>query len=411
MNILYLVPYMPSLIRVRPHNLIRNLDRMGHKVFLFTLWTDPSEKDEIARLEKELSIVRASNQSRLRSIWNCLAALPTRQPLQLVYSWNPGLASQAGEFVRCNGDEAIDVIHIEHLRGARYGLFLKEHFPDTPVVWDSVDCISYLFEQATDQSRSVFGKLITRLDLNRTRLYEGLLPGKFDHILITSEVDRRAMEQLIPERVTASPISILPNGVDLKYYVVEPFVSQENATLIFHGKMSYHANVTMALYLMNEIMPRIWAKLPKVKLQIVGKDPPANIRVLGEHPLVTVTGTVEDIRPYLQSATMAVVPMVYGAGLQNKVLEAMACGTPVVATPQAVLALQAKPEQDLLLAQTPSDFAEQVIRLIENPDFRQKVGISGRRYVEEHHQWAKIAGLLEGVYHEVICTRPEQRIQ
>ena len=151
--------------------------------------------------------------------------------------------------------------------------------------------------------------------------------------------------------------------------------------------------------------------LPKVKLQIVGKDPPANIRVLGEHPLVTVTGTVEDIRPYLQSATMAVVPMVYGAGLQNKVLEAMACGTPVVATPQAVLALQAKPEQDLLLAQTPSDFAEQVIRLIENPDFRQKVGISGRRYVEEHHQWAKIAGLLEGVYHEVICTRPEQRIQ
>jgi len=98
--------------------------------------------------------VHALHQSRQRSLWNCLLALPTLSPLQAVYSWNPSLAKLSAALVECNAEHAVDVIHVEHLRGARYGLYLKSRFPDTPVVWDSVDCISYLFKQASDQSRS-----------------------------------------------------------------------------------------------------------------------------------------------------------------------------------------------------------------------------------------------------------------
>jgi len=410
MHALFIIPYVPSLIRARSYNLIRYFVRLGHTVSLCTLWSGAEEKNDLTGLSAAGIEVHALHQSRQRSLWNCLLALPTPSPLQAVYSWNPSLAKRSAALVECNDEHAVDVIHVEHLRGARYGLYLKSRFPDTPVVWDSVDCISYLFKQASDQSRSGFGKLITRFDLKRTRRYEGQLPGQFDHVLITSAVDRQALLELIPHQIATTPVSVLPNGVDWDYFYRDQGVNREPATLILSGKMSYHANVTMAMYLMNEIMPQVWAKQPDVKVLIVGKDPPANIRLMAEHPQVTVTGTVHDLRPYLQRASIAVAPLLYGAGSQFKVLEAMASCTPVIATPRAVLALNALPGRDLLIAQSPAEFAEKIVTLIENPQLRNQIGLAGRRYVEYTHQWAKIAEQLEGVYDEVICAGRERRL-
>ncbi|NIW43885.1 MAG: glycosyltransferase, partial [Gammaproteobacteria bacterium] len=110
-------------------------------------------------------------------------------------------------------------------------------------------------------------------------------------------------------------------------------------TVVITGKMSYHANITMAVYLAEEIMPRVWAERPGVQLEIVGKDPSPEVQNLGEHKNVSVIGGVPDLRPYIQKATVAAAPILYGVGIQNKVLEAMACGTPVVVTPQAVSAI------------------------------------------------------------------------
>jgi len=411
MKILFITAYMPNLVRVRPYNLLRQLALMGHAVTVCTLWTNEGERADISRLESQNIKVYALHQSKWRSLWNCLFALPTRTPLQAVFSWNPELARLSEHLLECNGKVDFDVIHVEHLRGARYGVYLKSRFPDVPVVWDSVDCISYLFGQASDQSRSSFGRVVTRLDLNRTRRYEGQLPSRVDHVLITSQVDQQALFDLSPDKKAAAPISILPNGVDWEYFGQDSEVEREPATLVLSGKMSYHANVTMALFLINQIMPQVWAKRQDVRVLIVGKDPPNAVRALANNPQVSVTGTVNDMRPYLQKASVAVVPLLYGAGLQNKILEAMACSTPVVATPQAVQALDVVPDQDILLGVAPVDLAGQVLKLIEDPDYQKQVGQAGRRYVEKNHQWSKIAKVLEGVYHEVISTRHWRRIQ
>jgi polysaccharide biosynthesis protein PslH len=411
MNILFIVAYVPNMVRVRPYNLIRQLANKGHSLTVCTLWTDEAEKADIYALESKNIRVYAFPQAKWRSVWNCLVALPSRTPLQAVFSWNPELVRLLVRLLECNGKEGFDVIHVEHLRGARYGVYLKSRFSNIPVVWDSVDCISYLFEQASGQSRSGFGRMVTRLDLNRTRLYEGQLPSRVDHVLITSQVDRQALLALSPEKEVAAPISILPNGVDWEYFSQDCGVKRESATLVLSGKMSYHANVTMGIFLINEIMPRIWEIRPDVKVIIVGKDPPHAIRALADDPRVNVTGTVDDMRPYIQKSSVAIVPLLYGAGLQNKILEAMACSTPVVATPQAVQALNVVPDRDVLLGGSSVELAGQVLRLIEDLDYQKQVGHAGRRYVEENHQWAKIAKVLEGVYHEVVSTRRERRIQ
>jgi glycosyltransferase involved in cell wall biosynthesis len=171
--------------------------------------------------------------------------------------------------------------------------------------------------------------------------------------------------------------------------------------------MSYHANVTAALHLVSDIMPLVWQVRPNARVQIVGKDPPREIRELAIHhwPLAISTGTVPDIRPFLRGATVAVAPIAYGAGIQNKVLEAMACGTPVVATTQAVSALGARDGEQLLIGDGAEAFARQVLRLLEDGELRRRIGQAGRCYVEKNHDWDGIVDRLVETYAEVIERR------
>ncbi len=383
MRVLYLVPYAPTPIRTRPYNLIRGLTRRGHEVTLATLWESEEERAALGRLEREGVRVIAARLTRGRAFWNLLRALPTGEPLQAHYCWNPSLARALGFEIR---DSRFDVIHVEHLRGARYGLYIKSKMPETaghavrnpkpvlspvevseiPVVWDAVDCISYLFEQAARDSRSLQGRLMTRLELARTRRYEAWLVGQFDRVLVTSPTDKAALEQLEAAYGSPSPgrrggrggeVSVLPNGVDLAYFCPDD-TPRDPATVVFSGKMSYRN--------------------------------------------VEVTGTVPDIRPYLRRATLAVVPLVYGAGSQFKVLEAMACATPVVATPQASSALQIQAGEQLLVAEDAETFAKSILRLSNDPDLQHRLGAAGRHYVERQHDWKTIGQQLEFIYRNAI---------
>jgi sugar transferase (PEP-CTERM/EpsH1 system associated) len=401
MDLLFLVPYVPNLIRVRPYNLIRSLTDRGHRVTLMTLST--GEGDELAKLKDHCHRIYAYDLPTWRSLYNALTALPTSTPLQAMYCWQPALAHRSTEIIK-NGNKKVPyhVIHIEHLRGARYGLHLKEHLNNldlqVPLVWDSVDCITHLFDQAAARSQKRVSRWLTRFELRRTRDYEGYLIGQFDRVLVTSQVDRGALLSLDPSEDPPPNILVLPNGVDLAYFTPDNGVAGQDATLVVSGKMSYHANVTMVLVLVNEILPLVWERKPEVKLWIVGKDPSNQIKNLAREPAITVTGTVDDIRPYLRSATIAVAPIQYGAGIQNKVLEAMACGAPVITTSQAISALEAQPGQDLLVADQPAEFAQTILALLDDREQQRKLSAAGRRYVEQHHNWDHIAAQLEEIY-------------
>ena len=395
MRILFIVPYVPTQIRVRPYSLLKTLVERGHQVTLATLWGSEDERMHLTQLEQLGLKIVAAPLPRVRTLRNCIGALPTSTPLQAVYCWQPSLAQKLNTLL---AKEGFDVIHVEHLRGVQYGLALKDK--NIPIVWDSVDCISHLFEQAVTHSRSLFGKWVTRLELGRTRSYEGWLIDQFQKVLVTSAVDKQALQDL-GRQASGGNIKVLANGVDQTYFAPNG-KKQEADTLVFSGKMSYHANVTMALHLVLNIMPHVWAKRPAVKVTIVGKDPPASVQNLSQDPRVTVTGFVPDIRPYLQQATVAVVPQVYGAGIQNKVLEAMACGLPVVTMRQAIAALDLKPNEDILVADDAETFAQQALRLLDSSTLRQIVSQNGYDYVQREHAWSQIGANLEMIYQAAI---------
>lgn len=415
MKILFIVPYAPNLIRVRSYQLICSLARRGHQVTVATLWTNEAEREDLDKLRVLGVTVVAHPVPIWRSLVNTLVALPTQTPLQAVYSWQPALAHTIRMLIQT---QRFDVVHTEHLRGACYGLLARslkrQDGSSVPVVWDSVDCISHLFQQAVQNSRSLKGRVLTGLDLKRTQPYEGKLVRQFAHVLVTSPTDQRALAQLADQASTiqreharpSDPIAqnhqihVLPNGVDLAYFTPNG-AQREAATIVFSGKMSYHANITAVVHLVNEIMPQVWSVRPDAKVVLVGKDPTAAVRAL-ERPNVVVTGTVADLRPFLQHATIAVAPIPYGAGIQNKVLEAMACAAPMIASPQASSALQVQAGQDLLIAPTTEHFAQTIVQLLANRSQQAALGRAGRTYVEHYHAWDTAATQLEDIYQTAI---------
>ena len=409
MRILFIVPYVPNPVRVRPYELIRGLARRGHRVVVATLWAGDEDLADLRSLAAQNVEVLSRHMPRWRSLANCMACLPSQTPLQSVYSWNPEMGA---ELLRMLRGLHFDVVHVEHLRSARYGVLIRQVLARSvsgaapPVVWDSVDCISALFRHARSESRSLAMRCVTWLEHPRTERYESFLATFFDRILVTSPADGLALADLAAVRGhdVSGKLHVLCNGVDLNRFSASN-QQREPATVIITGKMSYHANITAAQHLVHDIMPIVWNYRPDVRVLIVGKDPPASVRALtnsGGIFQVHVTGTVADIQPYLNQATLAVAPMVYGAGIQNKVLEAMACGLPVVTSEQGASALKAKPGRDLMIASGAHAFARTILDLLADGRRREELGRAGLRYVKEHHDWDCVVSLLENVYRESI---------
>ncbi|MGH2594301.1 MAG: glycosyltransferase [Anaerolineae bacterium] len=392
MRILFVVPYMPSLIRVRSYNLIRALAALGQPVHLVALQPPEDRHASIDNLRDFCEQVDVFPLSRARTVWNALAALPTTLPLQAAYSHHPQAERHLRRLAKTG---QFDVAHIEHLRGA----VLAEALIGIPRVFDSVDSIAYLFEQASRLAPGFTQRLMARIDLGRTRCFEAHAPLRFDCTLVTSPIDAQAIQSLAGDRLDGR-IALLPNGVDLNYFSPSGTAS-DLATVLFSGKMSYHANAAAALYLGHEIMPRVWRQRPDAKLMIAGKDPAPALRALSADPRVVVTGFVDDLRPTFARATLAVAPLVYGAGTQYKVLEAMASGVPVVATRRGMGGLQARPGQDVLVGESADQFAQHILSLIDDPALRRRIGSGGRQYVERHHSWTGIARDLIDIYQGV----------
>jgi polysaccharide biosynthesis protein PslH len=402
MRILFVSPYIPSLIRVRPYNILRALIGRGQHVTLLALQPPGDQGEALGELRELCEAVYVIPHSKTQTLINGLAALPSNFPIQAAYSRSEAFAQAAKTIL---ARQQYDVAHVEHLRGA----VLAEALGDLPIVFDSVDSISLLFGKVLQDAPSLKSRVMATLDLERTRLFEGQLTRRFKQVTVTSEADRKA---LIDLGGTSAQITVVPNGVDLGYF--QPQARERDPMrLVFTGKMSYHANIAAAEDLVLKMMPQVWTKQPDAHLYIVGKDPTPAVQALGEQPGVTVTGSVPDLRPYLAEAAVAVSTVRYGVGIQNKVLEAMAMGTPVVCSLQANSALKTINGQDILVGDNPDAIAGHIVDLLASPDLRARIGAAGRQYVEQHHTWDSAAAQFETLYQRVMSdsqSAPNEKI-
>jgi sugar transferase (PEP-CTERM/EpsH1 system associated) len=384
-RILFVVPYAPSRIRVRPFEFIRTL-ALHHHVEVACLVSNDDEADDVAALRAVCAVVHPVPHPPLRAMMRTIAAGATNRPFQAAYATSSDLKRLVERIVG-----RFDVVHVEHLRGAATPF----ETGGVPVVWDAVDCISLLLAEMARAPQKAHIRAIRAIDYARTRRYEAQLLQRFSHTVVTSARDAAALWDLRPE--TNTTITIIPNGVDLAYFQPQP-APRAPHEVIFTGKMSYHANHTAVRSFVTHVWPSVRAALPDARFTIVGSSPPRDIRKLDGNAGIAVTGRVPDMRPYLARATVAVAPLVYGVGNPNKVLEAMAMALPVVATPPAVTAICAGVGEGVLAVERDA-MASAILNVVQNPAYGTRLGQEGRRYVEAHHTWSRAAGQLEAVYH------------
>jgi len=259
-----------------------------------------------------------------------------------------------------------------------------------PVVVDLHDSHTLLYERLLAMERRPSRKLPLYLETRSIARWERSLQGFCDLIITNSAVDEQVVKRLAPSARTMT----IANGVDTDYFA--PGADAPDRTrLVFTGVMDYGPNEDAVVHFCEDVFPHIRRAVPDAEFWAVGPDPSARVRAFDREPGLHVTGKVDDVRPYVRSAAVFVCPLRSGAGMKNKILAAMAMGRPVVATSLSLEGIEARPDEHVLMADGPENFAAQVVRLLLDESLGRRLGDKAHRLVTEGYSWNARGEMLE----------------
>ena len=221
---------------------------------------------------------------------------------------------------------------------------------------------------------------------------------KFNVCITPTEQERDTLNSYLPNL----NISVISFGINTDLRSEE--FEQEFSSLLFLGSLGSRFNQRSILYFYNEIYPLIQEKILNIKLYIVGKDPSEEILKLAVDNSVSITGYVKDVKPYLARASVVTLP-VHGYGIKTRVLEAMAMGKPVVTSSAGIYGIDATPEENIIIADDPKEFAKRIIELLNNEELRNRIGANARKLMEEEYSWEKMTDMLNEVFQRVVNKR------
>ena len=376
MRILFIVPNVPSFVRPRPLNFIRQLSQV-HQLSVLCLVSNEADERAVSELRQHCHSLEVIRLSRWRSLLNCLLAVFSTTSLRCAYFYCPQLRDHVESKVKAN---EVDLVHAEHLKSFA---MVEGILGKVPAVFDAVDCLSMLESRRFRIARNPLLKLFSWTESNKFAISEARASHEFNRVIISSTVDREAYP--VPMGLRGK-IDVVPNGVDLDYFRFRQFEAQRNL-LVFCAKLDYFPNEDAALYFSRSVWPLLRARRPELQLEIVGSRPPRNVRRLDGKNNIRVIASVPDVRPNLGRAWVALCPIRIRAGIQNKLLEAMALGVPLVATSVCGHGLQLESGKQILFADSPEQFASAIELLLDNSGLREKLIAGGRAYIERHHSW------------------------
>ncbi|HXF68197.1 MAG TPA: glycosyltransferase [Thermoflexus sp.] len=282
----------------------------------------------------------------------------------------------------------------EALRRRDYGVLIADELCMTPYVEQRSDLPRVVLRQKID-SRHIaevaaahpwsIEKVLHWIEAWKVRRYERQKMRIYQACVTCSEADAAFVRRDAPGIL----IQVIPNGVDLERFRPTGHSRRDPSTLLFMGTMYYYPNIDAVLYFFKEIYPILRRARPDLRVQIVGHRPPPEIQRLAEYPGVEVTGSVPDVRPYYERATVFIVPLRLGGGTRLKIIEAMAMGLPVVSTSVGAEGLEIHPGEDILIADDPQAFADSVLRLLSDPALWRQLSAAGQR-LARRYDWREL---------------------
>jgi sugar transferase (PEP-CTERM/EpsH1 system associated) len=311
-------------------------------------------------------------------------------PLNIIKSFLKGFPLQVGYFYNSKANKKIKKLFDSHkpdhvfcqlVRTAEYGKNLN-----VSKTIDYQDVFSYGVKRRIAKS-AFWLKPVLKLEYKRLVAYEDIIFENFDVKTIISVPDRELINH--PEK---NKIQIIPNGVDHDFF--KPIERQKKYSVVFTGNMGYPPNIDAAVYLVNEIMPLVWGKIPDAKVLLAGASPDIKVKAL-EKKNVTVSGWIDDIRDAYASAKVFIAPMRIGTGLQNKLLEAMSMKIPSITTSLANGALNAENGKHILIGDNAGELASSIIRLLTDERLSVKIAEAGYNFVHKNYSWKESTAKLE----------------
>lgn len=393
-HIVMLTPYLPyppvSGGRMRTFNLLKNLSR-SYDISLVCFGRPEEQAFDISPLAAwcDYTVIdRAPSPGTLRA---ALLSLTTPRPITMRLYQSDRMTEVVRQIVR---QRSTRVAHVE-------SFYMLQNLPEDlglPVLL-SEPAIEYL---AWARHARVATPWYTRpgiaLEALKMRLWEPRVWSRASRVGAMSAVDEGIITQAAPD---ASVIQT-PNGVDVEFFQPDPSVPRDHRTAIYMGDYKYFPNSDAVLYFAHEILPLVRAKRPDFRFIILGKDPTPDIQALASEQVI-VTGLVDDTRPYLQSAAVFICPLRSGSGTRFKLMEALACGCPVVSTTLGCEGLGAADGEHMLIRDTPQAFAEGILTLLDQPDTGQQMGSAGRAWVVAKHAWSHSAEQVRQAYEALMA--------
>lgn len=377
-NLLILTPRFPYPVvggdRLRIYQLCRAL-ASHYRLTLLSLCDCQAEMDMPLPEDGVFYRVERVFLSKWRSWFNCALALPRRLPLQVAYYRHEGFRRRAVELMA------------EHDGALAHLIRVGDAIKDVPGVkfLEMTDAISLNYNRIrkTHHSKNDFRARVYALEADRLREYEEETVEHFDHSFLVSEIDRQYLFCEQPDKLKR--VSVFSNGVALDSMPYQ--FDAAGRDIIFIGNMFSLQNFDAALYMASEVLPLVRRAHPDVRLRLIGRVQPEKAAELATIDGVDVTGEVPNVAEAARGGAVGVCPLRLGAGVQNKVLEYMALGLPVVSTPIGLEGFSAGEGTELLVGNDSSTFAAQVVRLISDRTSASVMAESARRYVESHHSW------------------------
>ena len=388
MRILYVCHRFPYPPRrggtIRPFNMIKHLAQ-SHEVVVCSLSRSDRETHDaqgIAPFCAEFHIGQVDN--RVQAL-RMLATLPTTLTASASFFHSNKLVRDIKRVLR---EQTFDLIFVHCSSVAHYvakvqGIPKILDFGDM----DSQKWLEYAQHKAFPLSLGYWWEGA------RLRAEEKRLAACFDFCTAITRAERQTMT----DYGVKTPTDWFPNGVDNSFFAPIADVAYDPDTIVFIGRMDYFPNQQCMLDFCADVMPRLRARRPSIRLQIVGADPSPEIRQLGELPGVTVTGTVPDVRPYVTQAALTVAPLRIARGTQNKILEAMAMGTPVVCSSVAAGGVDAVPGEHFITADSADDMCNTILRILDDPVERARLAHAGRARVLSNHAWPSSMKRLDAI--------------
>ena len=389
MKILFATPRFPypplKGDQAVPYYRIRVLSER-HEITLLSMYEADAELSGIKHLSTFCKEIRAVKLPKWQSMANIALRGPfSSLPFQVLYYQSSIFNTELRNLLQ---KTSFDVVHAFMLRLVPYLSGIA-----TPKILELIDSMQLNMQRRTERE-SIPWCWIFQEELRRVTPFERHIGALFDEMVVVSERDRL----LIP----GDNISVVPLGVDSNVFRPDGMPKRQVPTLVFSGNLGYAPNLDAVKWFTEKCLARIQKEIPSAHLIIAGRNPPRQVVSLGLREGITVTGYIESMPAVLNTAHVAVAPMISGSGMQFKILEAMACGLPVVTTTLGLGSITARLSDEILVADDDKTFSEVVIQLLRNPLLSQTIGERARDFVIRKHSWAAAGAQIEGIYNRIV---------